>query len=222
MMGLGFLPEASVLLVYTIACAVLFLTPGPDMSLFLSRTITGGRSSGIAAMLGASAGCLVHTLLAGLGLSALLAASQGAFTALKIVGAVYLFWLAVDAIRSGATLRVNAGAAAGKRAPRFWPTFLTGVGVNLSNPKVVLFFVTFLPQFVNAGDPEAGAKLIFLGIYYVLFSVPLAIALILVAERFIEIMRANPRVLRALDYTFAGVFGFFAIKILAAEAPGAR
>src|SRR5215217_3784441 len=94
---MSFLPESGVLLAYSLACFALFITPGPDMSLFLAKTIAGGRKAGIAAMLGAMAGCCVHTLLAALGLSALLAASATAFTILKIIGAIYLLWLAVDA-----------------------------------------------------------------------------------------------------------------------------
>src|SRR5436853_155055 len=161
---MSFLPDLSILLAYSLACVVLFITPGPDMSLFLAKTIAGGRSAGIAAFAGASLGCVVHSLLAAFGLSALIAASPAAFPALKIVGAAYLLWLAVDAIRNGSSLNVRAQE--GQRGA-FWPTFLLGVTVNLTNPKVVLFFVTFLPQFVQAHDPEAAAKLLFLGIYFV-------------------------------------------------------
>ena len=82
-----FLPDAPVLLAYALACLVLFITPGPDMSLFLAKTVTGGRAAGIAAFTGASLGCVVHSLLAAFGLSALIAASPTAFLALKIVGA---------------------------------------------------------------------------------------------------------------------------------------
>src|SRR5919202_5908686 len=107
-----FLPDSDVLLAYTLACFVLFITPGPDMSLFLAKTVSGGRRAGIAAMLGAFAGCLVHTLLAALGLSALLAASATAFFVLKVVGGFYLLWLAIDAIRHGSALNIrNAGPA---------------------------------------------------------------------------------------------------------------
>ena len=101
---MAFLPEPGVLLAYSLACFVLFVTPGPDMSLFLAKTLQGGREAGLASMLGAMAGCCVHTLLAALGLSALLAASAAAFTALKVVGALYLLWLAVDAVRHGSAL----------------------------------------------------------------------------------------------------------------------
>jgi len=211
---MSFLPDIPTLLAYTAACAVLFLTPGPDMSLFLAKTVSGGRRAGTAAMLGANLGCLVHTLLAAIGLSALLAASATAFTLVKLVGAAYLLWLAIDAVRSGSALNLNAQRSA--REP-FVRTLLLGAGVNLTNPKVVLFFVTFLPQFVRAGDPDAAAKLVFLGVYYVLFSLPFAALMILGAERLLAFLKGRRGVLRAIDWTFAGVFGFFAVHILATQ-----
>jgi threonine/homoserine/homoserine lactone efflux protein len=209
-----FLPEAAVLLAYSLACFVLFITPGPDMSLFLAKTVSGGRRAGMAAMLGAMAGCCVHTLLAALGLSALLAASVTAFTILKIVGAIYLLWLAVDAVRHGSALSLKDAAPVEVSA---WRTFLLGVGINLTNPKVVLFFVTFLPQFVDASDPYAAQKLVFLGLYFIAFSAPLAALMILGAEQVIALLKSRPRVMRAIDYTFAGLFGAFALKILTAQ-----
>ncbi|HEX8165934.1 MAG TPA: LysE family translocator [Beijerinckiaceae bacterium] len=207
-----FLPETGVLLAYSLACFVLFITPGPDMSFFLARTVTGGRMAGVAAVLGGAAGCCVHTLLAALGISALLAASPTAFLVLKVVGGLYLLWLAVDAVRHGSALNLRAEAAGRVSA---WSTFLIGVGVNLTNPKVVLFFVTFLPQFVSAGDPHAARKLVFLGLYFVAFSLPLCLALVLAAERVIALLKTRPRVMRAIDYSFAGLFGAFAVKVLA-------
>jgi threonine/homoserine/homoserine lactone efflux protein len=201
-----------VLLTYSVAVFVLFITPGPDMSLFLAKTVSGGRRAGLASMLGAMAGCCVHTLLAALGVSALLAASETAFLMLKIVGALYLLWLAVDAVRNGSALNLKDEA---KREVSFGATFLLGLGINLTNPKVVLFFVTFLPQFVQAGDPHAAEKLVFLGLYFVAFSTPLAALLIFGAERVIATLREHPRMMRAIDYSFAGLFSAFALKILA-------
>ncbi|MEL6296995.1 MAG: LysE family translocator [Pseudomonadota bacterium] len=209
----GAVPDAEILLGYTVACAILFLTPGPDMSLFLAKTLSGGRSAGIAAMAGAVTGCLVHTTLAAVGLSAVLAASPDAFFVLKVVGALYLLWLAIDAIRNGAILTVGETS----RATSFWASYATGIGINLTNPKIVLFFVTFLPQFVSAADPNASAKLVFFGLYFIAFSIPLATLLIFAADRFIQFVKEQPRVLRALDYSFAGVFGYFAFKILTVD-----
>src|SRR6185503_10866308 len=92
-----FLPDAPVLFAYSLAAFVLFITPGPDMSLFLAKTVAGGRR---AAMTGASLGNVVHSVLAAFGLSALIAASPTLFLALKVVGTIYLLWLAVDAVRN--------------------------------------------------------------------------------------------------------------------------
>ena len=207
-----FLPDTSVILTYSLACFVLFITPGPDMSLFLAKTISGGRRAGMASMLGAMTGCCVHTLLAALGISALLAASATAFTVLKIVGALYLLWLAVDAVRHGSALNVKADRPADASIVR---AFLLGIGINLTNPKIVLFFVTFLPQFVDAGDPHAADKLLFLGLYFIAFSTPLAAMMIMGAERLVAALRNRPGAMRVIDYSFAGLFGAFAIKILA-------
>ena len=207
-----FIPDTAVLLTFSLASFVLFVTPGPDMSLFLAKTVTGGRKAGLAAMLGAQVGCCVHTLLAALGISALLAASQTAFFVLKVVGGLYLLWLAVDAIRHGSALNVKSEAAGAISA---WRTFLLGLGVNLTNPKIVLFFVTFLPQFVSADDPDAKQKLVFLGAYFILFTLPLCALLVLGAERVIGLVKTKPRIMRGIDFAFAGIFGAFALKILA-------
>jgi threonine/homoserine/homoserine lactone efflux protein len=207
-----FIPDPTILLAYTLACFVLFITPGPDMSLFLAKTVSGGRRAGMAAMLGAFTGCLVHTMLAALGLSALLAASATAFFVLKVVGGFYLLWLAIDAVRHGSALNVRSDALAELSV---WRTFLVGVGVNLTNPKVVLFFVTFLPQFVTPSDPYAAQKLLFFGLYFTIINLPLCALLILVADQVIALLKTRPRIMRGIDYTFAGIFGAFAVKILA-------
>jgi threonine/homoserine/homoserine lactone efflux protein len=206
-----FLPDASTLLAYSLACFILFATPGPDMSLFLAKTVEGGRRAGMASMAGATAGCLIHSLAAAFGLSALIAASATAFTALKIIGALYLLWMAWGAIRHGSNLNLSAASTAPVSIAK---TFWLGLGMNLTNPKVVLFFLTFLPQFVAVGDPDAGGKLFFLGVYMIVFTFPLCVMLILVAERFIDLLKRNPKIMRGIDYAFAGVFGFFAVQVL--------
>ncbi len=205
-----FLPDSSILFGYSIASVLLFITPGPDMSLFLARTMTSGRQAGIASVLGANVGCLVHTFLAAFGVSALLAASETGFLALKIVGAGYLLWLAVDALRNGSSLNVRIGE---QKSTSALNSFFMGVTVNLTNPKVVLFFITFLPQFVVASDPHVTSKLLFLGLYFVVINIPLSIFMILGAEKLIKYLKTRPRVLRGIDFAFAGVFGFFALKI---------
>lgn len=208
------LPDPAVLAAYTAAVALLTLTPGPDMALFIGRTIAGGRRLGFAAFLGTAAGLVVHSALAAVGLSALLAASATAFTLLKIAGAGYLLLLAVEAVRKGSAFRLDGGAA----AESAWRTFAKGFTVNVLNPKIVVFFVTFLPQFVEPDDPAAAAQLFLLGLWYVVVTFPLTVVMILGAERLAVLLRTRPKLLRAIDWAFAGVMGAFAVRLLTARA----
>lgn len=205
------LPDTSVLLPFAIAVFVVAITPGPDMTLFVGRALSQGRAAGLAAMFGTMCGIVVHTLLAVFGLSALLAASPQAFLALKIVGAAYLLWLAWRAIRKGSAFSPQAeqGRSAGIAA-----NWAAGLAVNLLNPKIVMFFLTFLPQFVAASDPHAPAKLMALGLLFILLSLPVTVPMVLAADAFASVMRGRPRLMRAIDWVFAGVFGAFAIRIL--------
>lgn len=205
-----FIPDASTLIAYSVASILLFITPGPDMSLFLARTMASGRNAGLSSAMGANVGCVIHTLLAAFGVSALIAASPTGFLILKIVGAGYLLWLAVDAIRNGSSLNVST---LDRKPMTLLKSFILGISVNMTNPKVVLFFITFLPQFVSANDPHVTAKLLFLGLYFVIINVPLSIVMILGAEKLVTWLKNKPRVMRGVDYSFAGVFAVFALKI---------
>ncbi len=210
-----FIPDFMTVATFALASFVLAITPGPDMGLFLARTVAGGRKLGFAAMLGASTGLIGHALLAGLGLSALLAASATAFMVLKVIGALYLVWLAWQAIRYGSGFSVDPS---GVPRQSFFATWLTGLGVNLTNPKVIMFFVTFLPQFVDAADPHASGKLVFLGFMFIVIGIPTGAFIILIAERFTEFMRSSKRAMRIFDWSFAGIMGAFAVKLLFAQA----
>jgi threonine/homoserine/homoserine lactone efflux protein len=211
---LNFLPSSSVLLAYTAAGLLLAATPGPDMALFLSRTLVGGKRFGFAALAGAMAGLVVHACAAALGLSALLAASAQAYGAVKLVGAAYLLWLAYGALRHGSALRLEGGGPAQRSIVA---TFLTGLGINLTNPKIIIFFVTFLPQFVDAADPHAPGKFLFLGLYFLVLGAAFCSGLILVAARFITAARSHPRAMRAFDYGFAGLMSAFAARLILAQ-----
>ena len=205
-------PDPATLTAFTLACVVLVLTPGPDMTLFVSRALANGRTAGMASMLGALTGNVIHTLLVAFGLSALLAASAEAFLILKVVGAGYLLWLAIQSVRQGSAFSVsNTPSARGKPLPQ---VFLTGVFVNLLNPKIILFFLTFLPQFVAANDPQAAGKMLFLGLYLVAVSLPFCAAMVWMADGLSTTLKRAPRVLRIVDWLFAGVIGGFALKIL--------
>lgn len=210
-----FVPDLPVLLGFALAAIVLAITPGPDMALFISRTINFGTSHGFATVLGAVTGIAVHTLLAAFGISILILTAPAAFMALKIAGAVYLIWLAISAIRSGTGLVITKGNG---RMPSLKASYFTGLGINLTNPKVALFFVTFLPQFVSPSDPAAAGKLVFLGLEFIALSLPIVIGIVLGAHWLSGTLARSERIQKALNWSFATVFAGFAVTILMAEA----
>jgi threonine/homoserine/homoserine lactone efflux protein len=208
------MPDWPTLAAFSIAAVVLAITPGPDMTLFLSRTLSQGRAAGFACMFGAYAGVAIHTSMVALGLSALIVAAPAAFTTLKVVGAGYLVWLAIDAVRSGSSLTMQTEK---RQAPHVGASFLTGIGINLLNPKIILFFMTFLPQFVAAGDPHATGKFFFLGAMFMVIAIPITSVMVLTAGWMSETLRRKPVVTRVIDWLMASVFSAFAVKILLTE-----
>ncbi len=210
-----FIPDWPIFAAYILASTILTLTPGPDMTLFLSRAVTQGRAAGLACMTGALTGIAVHTTIVAVGLSALILAAPAAFMVLKVVGAGYLVWLAVEAIRNGSSLTLKAE----KQKPKsLRANYLTGLGINLLNPKIILFFMTFLPQFVAAGDPHATGKLFFLGFMFIVVAVPIIVPMILMADRLAVALAKSRLFARIMDWSIAGIFSAFAVKILAASA----
>ncbi|MEM9223743.1 MAG: LysE family translocator [Pseudomonadota bacterium] len=209
---LEFVPSLPVLVSYTVAVIALTITPGPDMTLFLSQTVSHSRAAGIAAFLGASTGLLVHSAFVALGLSALLIASATAFNVLKVVGAIYLLWLAIDALRNGSSFHLDQDD---KPKARLTSIYLKGLLINILNPKIIVFFLTFLPQFVSPTDPDAAPKLFVLGVLFVLIASPIVVAMILFAGSLAQFLKRSPMATRIVDYLFAGVLGGFAIKLLA-------
>lgn len=211
---MSFVPDIPVLLQFAVATFIIAITPGPDMTLFVSRALSEGRAAGFACMSGALTGVLIHTSLVALGLSALVLASPEAFLALKVFGAGYLIWLAWQALRHGSAFSPDGRAGRRHTLVQNWAT---GIGINLMNPKIILFFVTFLPQFVSASDPHAAGKLFFLGVLFIPLSLPFTIPMVLAADGFAGALRRSPRVTRVIDWLFAGVFSAFAVKILMAQ-----
>jgi threonine/homoserine/homoserine lactone efflux protein len=151
------------MMTFAIAALVLIMLPGPDQALITRNALVGGRCGGLLTMLGGVLGLTVHAGAAALGLSALLLASATAFTVLKIVGAVYLLWLAVQMLWSATGSRRAPVADAAGVAPLRRSAYLRqGLLSNALNPKVALFFVTFLPQFLStdSGSPRLEALLL--------------------------------------------------------------
>jgi threonine/homoserine/homoserine lactone efflux protein len=119
----------------------------------------------------------------------------------------------VDAVRSGSSFRMEAGRREG-----LGPLYLKGLFVNLLNPKIIVFFITFLPQFVSPRDPDAPAQLLALGVLFVVVASPICLAMIAFAGAIASFLKRSPRAVRVVDYVFAGVLGGFALKLLATRA----
>ena len=155
---------AAQLFAFLVAAVLITATPGPDNLMVLGMGVSRGRRQGIAFGLGCALGCLSHTLLAVVGVSALIAASPVAFTALKWVGGAYLIWLGVQALRSQGGGQVAAADAVPVQPLR--SLFLKGMFANAINPKVVLFFLSFLPQFVVPAQGQVALQLGLLGLAF--------------------------------------------------------
>ncbi len=164
---------------------VLNATPGVDLLLTVSRTLSGGARAGFATALGINAGCVVHALAAAFGLAALLALHPQAFLALQWAGAAYLAWLGLGMLRQAwRPAAAEAVAAPGEAvAPSAWADFRAGLVTNVLNPKVALFFLAFLPQFVPAASPHKTASFLLLGAWFVLQSTLFLFGLVLMAAR---------------------------------------
>jgi threonine/homoserine/homoserine lactone efflux protein len=212
---MAFLPDFATIATFTLMGWILAITPGPDMTISISRALADGRLGAMWVIVGTSCGVVVHTMLVAFGVSALIVASPTAFMVLKTGGAGYLVWLAIQAIRKGSSLSVKRAAGPSNGARK---NFLTGLGVNLLNPKVIIFFMTFLPQFVQATDPHVTGKLIFLGLWFIVIGMPVNILVVLTAQSLSGWLQRNRHVLRGIDYTFAGVFSLFAVKIWMTQA----
>ncbi|AYM63415.1 LysE family translocator [Agrobacterium fabrum] len=209
---MDFVPSLPTLIAFTIAILLLAVTPGPDMTLWISRSLREGRAAGFMTLVGTNIGITVHTLLVAFGVAALIVASPTAFMILKTGGAAYLVWLAIQAIRKGTDF-VMVKSTGEKAQASLKSALLNGIWVNLLNPKVIIFFMTFLPQFVSATDPHVTGKLIFLGIWSIIVALPIGIGIVVAADVLSAWLQRNRKVLRGLDYTIAGVFSLFAVKI---------
>ncbi|WP_194723846.1 LysE family translocator [Noviherbaspirillum malthae] len=148
---------------FLLAAMLITASPGPDNLMVLGMGISKGRKRGIVFGLGCALGCLSHTVLAVIGVSAMIAASPAAFAALKIAGGLYLVWLGVNALRSRGGAKVEAVQADEQGLTKL---FFKGVFANAINPKVVLFFLSFLPQFIIPANGNAGLQMAALGVTF--------------------------------------------------------
>ena len=155
---------------FILAGLLLNITPGPDLLYIAGRTASQGFRSGLAAVMGINAGCLVHTFAAAIGLSAILTASAEAFFVVKLIGAAYLVYVGISLLlekqADSPALEISDRLPSKTVHQAFWQGFLT----NVLNPKVALFFLAFLPQFISADSPTKPAAFVLLGVIFILNS----------------------------------------------------
>lgn len=191
------------LLVFIGVAAIVIVIPGPDTAVVTKNVLVHGRRAALATSLGVSTGLLVWTIAAAVGVASVVRASEVAFTVLKVIGAVYLVWLGIQALRAAGHESAASLAQAGRK-PSMGALggFRQGLFSDLANPKIGIFFTSLLPQFVDPGHPVL-VPFLALGAVFVLMTVVWLSAYCLVAARAAETL-TRPRVRAALD-RFTGV-----------------
>jgi threonine/homoserine/homoserine lactone efflux protein len=204
---------------FVVAGLLLNLTPGPDMAYIAGRGAAGGFRAGAAATLGITAGCTVHTLAAAAGLSFVLATSATAFAIVKWCGAAFLLYAGVRLLLG--SLR-RSGDAAPSAAPRHAPAgalriFREALLINLLNPKVALFFLAFLPQFIDADATRPMVAFLFLGTLFNANSLAINLPVAWLAARAGRRARASVHVARLLRGAIGALFVLLAARLAALE-----
>jgi threonine/homoserine/homoserine lactone efflux protein len=207
--------SSSYWLLFLSAAIAINITPGPDMIYILSRTIAQGRKIGIASSLGVCSGALVHIFAAAFGLSAILATSAMAFGVVKYVGAAYLMYLGIKALSSK---RISFDIPVVKQEQStFWKAFRQGVLIDILNPKVAIFFMAFLPQFVRPELGHAPAQILILGFLVNLIGMVIESILVLTAAKTTIFFRNNSQFSIVLDRVLGSVFIGLGIRLALIE-----
>jgi threonine/homoserine/homoserine lactone efflux protein len=203
-------PSLATLLLFAASTLALLALPGPSVLYVVARTIEQGRTAGLVSVLGLETGALIHVAAAACGLSALVASSPAAFTALRYGGAAYLLWLAIRALRrSGASAALQPRGAASYRR-----LFGDGVLVDVLNPKTTLFFLAFLPGFVHEGHGPVALQVVVLGVVFVALAALTDGAYALATARVGRGVRAR-RSPRGLALASAGAYGALGVLAIA-------
>lgn len=196
------------------AAVLLNLSPGPDIAFILAQTVKNGTRTGFFAMFGIWTGAFFHVILAALGLSAILATSATAFTIVKWGGAFYLFYLGIQALRSN-----GASFAIDSKIPKSTnhSVFKQGILVASLNPKVALFFLAFLPQFVEIGAGSASAQLFLHGSLIIVVAAFIEPPLVILGARLTNKLSSSPKIAVWLDRGLGALFIGLGAKLALSE-----
>ncbi|ARQ67579.1 LysE family translocator [Streptomyces marincola] len=203
--------DSSLYAAFLVAALALCVTPGPDMMFIVAMGGRGGPAAGVMAALGVAGAMCVHAVAATLGLSALFTALPALYHVLRWAGAAYLLYLAVKAFRDRGPL----GSGDENTGPGYRRAFWQGAVINLLNPKVILFNVAFLPQFVDPGRGQVPAQLLTLGITIVVIGLCVDGTVGLLSGRLAMLLRRSRRVARGLSIFSGTVFAGLAIRLVA-------
>ncbi|MFN3738504.1 LysE family translocator [Hydrogenophaga sp.] len=210
------MPELPQLLLFIAAGWLLNLTPGPDVLCIVNHALRGGVRPGVVAALGIVSGCFVHVVAAAVGVSALLATSATAFTVLKWVGAAYLVFMGVRLLRSRPSPLAVAPALA---VPSLWRVYQRGFLTNVLNPKVALFFLAFVPQFIPPDAPHKAWTFLVLGLIFNLNSLPINLGYAWLAAWAARRLDAVQKAMHWLDGLAGLMFLGFGLRLAMTDHP---
>lgn len=206
---------------FIVSGVVLNLTPGPDVLFIVSQALRGGVRPGIVAALGITAGCFVHVAAAALGVGALLAASTTAFHALKWLGAAYLMWVGIKLLgaRRSSAVPLEAEPVMSTASWAWRAVFWRGFATNVLNPKVALFFLAFVPQFIPPDAVDPALMFVVLGAIFNLNGLLVCVAWALVAAWLSGQVAQVQRAMHWLDRVAGVLFVGFGLKLALSDAP---
>jgi threonine/homoserine/homoserine lactone efflux protein len=203
---------------FVISGVLLNISPGPDTAYIVGRSLQMGWRGGAAAALGISCGCLVHVFGAAIGLSALLMASSAAFTAIKWAGAAYLCFIGVTMMLARQRPPADDAAAIGSAAISLRQVFWQGALTNVLNPKVALFFLALLPQFVAADAPHKAVAFLLLGMIFITSGMLWCFGLAAFAARAAGRIRQSGQAVLWINRALGGLFVYLGVRIAALQA----
>ena len=205
------MPDYGFWIVFIGTAIALNVAPGPDVLYILTKTISGGKKIGIASSLGVCTGALFHVVIAAVGLSAILLTSTLAFIIVKYIGVGYLLYLAFQAFRSsGANFVVNDN---GQLKDSAWKAFKQGVLIDILNPKVAIFFMAFLPQFLREGQGSTSWQLLYLGVLVIVIAIIIETLYVLQASKISHKIHTNKNYTLWLDRVVGVMFVGLGIKL---------
>jgi len=202
--------EISSLLSFIIVSMLLTLAPGPDIVYVITQSITTGKKAGIATSLGLCTGLIVHTTAAAFGISQIFRHSELAFNVLKYAGAIYMFYLAWQAFREKNTSITSVNAVDRKTIS----LYRQGILMNILNPKVALFFLAFLPQFVNIGAGNVWGQMVLLGLVFIFQALIIFSLVAVFAGIFGKKLLNNPKISKYISYAKGSIFIIIGLNLV--------